>query len=80
MPRPAPRSRPRLGRGPALYWLAALAFYGAMGAFFQPFFLLGFWQSIPLLFLFTWLAGKLFGGNGPVTTADDPGEPGRPSR
>ncbi len=23
-------------------------------------------QAIPLLFLFTWLAGRLFGGNGPV--------------
>ncbi len=49
-----------------MYWLGALLAYAACGVFFQPFFLLGFWQSIPLLFLFTWLAGRLFGGNGPV--------------
>lgn len=49
-----------------MYWLGALLAYAVCGVFFQPFFLLGFWQSIPLLFLFTWLAGRLFGGNGPV--------------
>lgn len=64
MPRPA--RHPRIGLWPAIYWLGALAAYAACGVFFQPFFLLGFWQSIPLLFLFTWLAGRLFGGNGPV--------------
>lgn len=65
------RRTPRLGVWPAVYWLAALAVYGVLGAFFQPFFLLGFWQSLPLLFVFTWLAGRLFGGNGPVRRAPE---------
>lgn len=69
MPASRPQPVPRLGVWPAVYWLAALAVYAVLGAFFQPFFLLGFWQSIPLLLVFTWLAGRLFGGNGPVRRA-----------
>lgn len=76
---PASR-RPALGAAPALYWLVALVAYGVLGAFFPPWLLLGFWQAIPLLFLVTWLAGRLFGGNGPVAPADDPGPPGDPRR
>lgn len=81
MPTPAAQKIPRLGVWPAVYWLAAVGVYATLGAFFQPFFLLGFWQSIPLLFVFTWLAGRMFGGNGPVRRAlrrgDDPdGSPG----
>ena len=50
-------ARPRLA---VAYWIAAVLFYALMGAFFQPFFLLGFWESLPFLFLVTWLAGRLF--------------------
>ena len=33
--------------------------YAGLGAFYQPFFLLGFWESIPFLLLATWIAGRL---------------------
>jgi hypothetical protein len=42
------------------YWVAAVLLYAVVGSFFQPFFLLGFWESLPFLFLATWLAGRLF--------------------
>ncbi len=69
MPDAPPQKTPRLGVWPAAYWLAAVGVYATLGAFYQPFFLLGFWQSLPLLFVFTWLAGRLFGGNGPIRRA-----------
>ncbi len=50
-------ARPRLA---VAYWVAAVVIYGLGGAFFQPFFLLGFWESLPFLFVATWLAGRLF--------------------
>jgi hypothetical protein len=50
------------------YWTAAILVYAAMGAFFQPFFLLGFWESMLFVFGVTWLAGRLFG-----RTPTDPG-------
>lgn len=42
------------------YWVAAVLLYAGLGVFFQPFFLLGFWESLPFLFLATWLGGRLF--------------------
>lgn len=55
---PAPALvRPRLA---VAYWVGAVILYGVVGAFFQPFFLLGFWESLPALFVVTWLAGRLF--------------------
>ena len=50
-------ARPRLA---VAYWIAAALTYAGLGVFFQPFFLLGFWESLPFLFLATWLAGRLF--------------------
>lgn len=50
------------------YWTAAILVYAVMGAFFQPFFLLGFWESMLFVFGVTWLAGRLFG-----RTPTDPG-------
>ncbi len=55
-PRP-PVARPRWA---VAYWVAAVALYAGLGSFFQPFFLLGFWESLPFLFVATWLAGRLF--------------------
>ena len=65
MPTPAPPPErpggpfPR-ARAAVAFWVAAVLFYAIMGAFHQPFFLLGFWESIPFLLLVTWLAGRLF--------------------
>jgi hypothetical protein len=50
------------------YWTAALLLYAILGAFFQPWFLLGFWQSLPFVLVATWLAGRLLG-----RSARDPG-------
>lgn len=55
-PSPA-AARPRLA---VAYWIGAVLLYAGLGVFFQPFFLLGFWESLPFLFLATWLAGRLF--------------------
>ena len=60
VPEPPPRPalvRPRLA---VAFWVAAILAYALLGAFFQPFFLLGFWESIPFLLLVTWIAGRLF--------------------
>jgi hypothetical protein len=60
VPEPPPRPalvRPRLA---VAFWAAAILAYALLGAFFQPFFLLGFWESIPYLLLVTWIAGRLF--------------------
>ncbi|MGD9696751.1 MAG: hypothetical protein AB7V42_13965 [Thermoleophilia bacterium] len=60
------------------YWTCAVLAYATLGAFFQPFFLLGFWESLPFLFIVTWLAGRLLGRSstdpGPVLPAP-PAEP-----
>ncbi len=42
------------------YWVGAVLLYAGLGSLFQPFFLLGFWESVPFLFATTWLAGRLF--------------------
>ena len=47
-------------RAAAVYWVGAVLAYAVLGAFFQPFFLLGFWESVPFLLIATWLAGRLF--------------------
>jgi len=49
--------RPRLA---VAFWTAAVLGYAVLGAFHQPFFLLGFWESIPFLLVVTWIAGRLF--------------------
>lgn len=65
---PPADARPRLA---VAYWVAVVILYAVMGAFFQPFFLLGFWESLPFLFVVTWLAGRLF----PRPAAPDPTAP-----
>jgi hypothetical protein len=64
VPEPHARSSAAAGRWAVAYWTAAVLVYALVGAFFQPFFLLGFWESIPFLLLATWLAGRLFGRGG----------------
>ena len=61
--RPATRDRPAVA-----YWTAAVLAYALLGAFFPPFFLLGFWESLPFVLLATWLAWRLLG-----RSARDPG-------
>ena len=59
---PEPPSRPAVAR-PRLavaFWVGAILAYALLGAFHQPFFLLGFWESIPFLLVATWVAGRLF--------------------
>jgi hypothetical protein len=60
VPEPAPRPavvRPRLA---VAYWVGVVLLYALLGSQFQPFFLLGFWESLPFLFVATWVAGRLF--------------------
>lgn len=60
VPEPSSRAavvRPRLA---VAFWTVAVLAYAVLGAFHQPFFLLGFWESIPYLFVVTWIAGRLF--------------------
>ncbi len=42
------------------YWVGAVLLYAGLGVLFQPFFLLGFWESMPFLLAATWLAARLF--------------------
>ena len=67
---PGPQSTTRDRRAVA-FWVVALLAYAMLGAFFPPFFLLGFWESIPFLLIVTWLAGRLLG-----RSARDPGPAG----
>lgn len=61
MNRPArPAADRRRGRWAVAYWAGAILLYAGLGALFQPFFLLGFWESVPFLLLATWLASRLF--------------------
>ena len=60
-------STPR-DRWAVAYWTAAVLLYAGLGAFFQPLFLLGFWESLPLVLAVTWLARRLLG-----RAAADPG-------
>lgn len=64
MPRPT-TTRDRLA---VAYWTAAVLLYALVGAFFPPFFLLGFWESLPFVLAATWLAWRLLG-----RSARDPG-------
>lgn len=58
MAAPAPRpSRPRWVA--SAYWTAAVLLYAVLGAFFQPLFLLGFWESVPLLLVATAIAVRV---------------------
>ena len=65
MPRPSTTPRDRWA---VAYWTAALLLYALVGAFFQPWFLLGFWESLPFVLVVTWLAARLLG-----RSARDPG-------
>jgi hypothetical protein len=56
---PTPSPAAARGRWAVAYWTAAILVYAMLGVFFQPFFLLGFWECIPFLLLATWLAGRL---------------------
>ena len=58
MPRVPPTIRDRAA---VAYWTVALLAYALLGAFFPPFFMLGFWESLPFVLLVTWLAGRLLG-------------------
>lgn len=59
MPAPPLPATARRGRLAVAYWTAAVLLYALLGVFFQPFFLLGFWESLLYLFCATWLAGRL---------------------
>ena len=59
MPAPPLPATARRNRLAVLYWAAAILLYAVLGVFFQPLFLLGFWESLPFLFGATWLAGRL---------------------
>jgi len=57
-----PRVPPTIrDRAAVAYWSVALLVYALLGAFFPPFFMLGFWESLPFVLLATWLAGRLLG-------------------
>ena len=60
MPTTTPPPAVARRRTAVAFWVGAVLLYAAIGAFFPPFFLLGFWESLPFLFLATWLAGRLF--------------------
>ena len=64
MPRPT-TTRDRLA---VAYWTAAVLLYALLGAVLPPFFLLGFWESLPFVLAATWLAWRLLG-----RSARDPG-------
>ena len=68
VPRPLATTRATRDRWAVAYWTAALLGYAILGAFFQPYFLLGFWESLPFVLVITWLAGRLLG-----RSARDPG-------
>jgi hypothetical protein len=60
VPEPPSRPAPVRARAAVVFWTAAVLVYAVLGAFLQPFFLLGFWESIPYLLLVTFIAGRLF--------------------
>ncbi len=68
MPRPLPTRVAMRDRWAVAYWAAAVLGYALLGAFFPPWFLLGFWESLPFVLLVTWLAARLLG-----RSARDPG-------
>jgi hypothetical protein len=68
VPRPPATTSARRDRWAVAYWTAALLAYAILGAFFPPYLLLGFWESLPFVLLATLLAGRLLG-----RSARDPG-------
>jgi hypothetical protein len=68
VPRPPATTLATRDRLAVAYWTAALLAYAILGAFFPPFFLLCFWESLPFVLVVTWLAGRLLG-----RSARDPG-------
>lgn len=59
MPAPPSLATVRRNRLAVAYWTVAVLTCALLGVFFQPFFLLGFWECLPFLFGATWLAGRL---------------------
>jgi hypothetical protein len=59
VPEPAAATSRSRGRRAVAFWVCAVLAYAVLGVFFQPFFLLGFWESLPFLLAATWLAGRL---------------------
>jgi hypothetical protein len=43
------------------FWITAVLLYAGVGSQLPQAVFLGFWQSIPYLFLATWLHGRLLG-------------------
>ena len=73
MPEPSSPTTVRRDRLAVAYWIAVILIYAFLGAHFQPFFLLGFWECLPFLFCATWLAGRLLPRVvPPLSTRDDP--------
>ena len=73
MPEPSSPATVRRDRLAVAYWIAVILIYAILGSQFQPFFLLGFWESLPFLFCATWLAGRLLPRVvPPLSTRDDP--------
>ncbi len=72
MPAPPTLATVYRNRLAVAYWTAAVIVYAVLGSMFQPFFLLGFWESLPFLFGATWLAGRLLPHEiPPLPTPDD---------
>jgi hypothetical protein len=57
---PSPSPPAARNRWAVVYWVGVVLLYAGLGAYHQPLFLLGFWESVPFLFVATWLAGRLF--------------------
>ena len=73
MSEPSSPTMVRRGRLAVAYWTAVVVLYAFLGSQFQPFFLLGFWESLPFLFCATWLAGRLLPrAIPPLSSRDDP--------
>jgi hypothetical protein len=61
VPRPHPPRPATRDRWAVAYWTAAVLAYAVLGAYFPPWLLLGFWESLPFVLVVTWLAGRLLG-------------------
>jgi hypothetical protein len=59
VPEPVAAPPPSRGRRAVVFWTCAVLAYAVIGAFFQPYFLLGFWESLPFLLVATWLVSRL---------------------
>ena len=74
MPAPPSLATVRRNRLSVAYWTLAVLVYALLGVWFQPFFLLGFWECLPFLFAATWLAGRLLPHPIPPLPAPDDAE------